>query len=57
MSRTVRAAIVTAVVVILATAAALYVRTADEDTAPVWVCSVMGNRECGPHTPPVIIGW
>lgn len=32
-----------------------YVQTAQEDTATVWVCSIMGNRECGPDANPIDI--
>lgn len=34
----------------------VHLATCDEDSCVVWVCSVMGNGECGPDTPAILIG-
>lgn len=36
---------------------AWYVDTAREDDAPVWICSIMGNHECGDDAPMIDIDW
>ena len=37
-------------------ALAHYLGSAHEDTAPVWVCEVMGNGVCGADEPMVRVG-
>lgn len=48
-----------ALAAVLATASGAtgwHITTCEEDSCVIFVCSVQGNRVCGPDTPPIIIG-